>query len=106
MDRRISLLRAAVSTDDFNAEIETWGDIATVWAAVDPVRDGERWRAGETLASKKMRFTIRWSRDVMDVDARDRVMFEGRTYDIDGVKETGRRDMIEITATARAEMPA
>jgi SPP1 family predicted phage head-tail adaptor len=76
-----------------------------VWAHAAPVRTPRRQRAGETLASKSYRFTIRYSSDVADVDPRDRVTFDGRTYDVQGVKEIGRREGLEITATARAEAP-
>jgi SPP1 family predicted phage head-tail adaptor len=105
LDRRISILRATVAADGFNEQIQTWEEIATVWAHAAPVMDAEKQRAGETLASKSYRFTIRYSSDVADIDPRDRVTFDGRTYDVQGVKEIGRREGLEITATARAETP-
>jgi SPP1 family predicted phage head-tail adaptor len=105
LDRRITILRATVAADEFNEQVETWGTLAVVWAQATPVMDAERQRAGETLASKAYRFTIRYSSDVAAVDPRDRVTFDGRTYDVQGVKEIGRREGLEITATARAETP-
>jgi SPP1 family predicted phage head-tail adaptor len=105
LDRRISILRATPAADEFNEQVETWGTLAVVWAHATPVMDAERQRAGETLASKSYRFTIRYSSQVADVDPRDRVTFDGRTYDVQGVKEIGRREGLEITATARAEAP-
>jgi SPP1 family predicted phage head-tail adaptor len=105
LDRRITILRATVAADAFNEQVQTWEDIATVWAHAAPVMDAEKQRAGETLASKSYRFTIRYSSDVADVDPRDRVTFDGRTYDVQGVKQIGRREGLEITATARAEAP-
>lgn len=105
LDRRITILRATVAADGFNEQVQTWEEIATVWAHAAPVQDAERQRAGETLASKSYRFTIRYSSDVSDVDPRDRVTFDGRAYDVQGVKEIGRREGLEITATARAETP-
>lgn len=105
LDRRISILRATVAADGFNEQVETWGEIATVWAHAAPVMDAEKQRAGETLASKSYRFTIRYSSDVSDVDPRDRVTFDGRTYDLQGIKEVGRREFLELTAVARAESP-
>lgn len=106
MDRRISILKDFAEANTLNEPVPEWGTHATVWARCEPIRDGERWQAGEHIADKGYRFTIRWSREVWDVDPKDRVMFEGRHYDIKGVKELGRRDLIEITATARAELPA
>lgn len=105
LDRRIVIQQATTAADSFNEPVQTWATLATVWAIAEPVSDGERQRAGETLASKSYRFTIRWSYDVFEIDPRNRVVFDGRTYDIQGVKEIGRREFIEITATARAETP-
>lgn len=105
LDRRIALKRATSTANAFNEPVVTWTTIATVWASVMPVNDSERMRAGETLAAKQSRFTIRYSSRVADVDPRDRLTFDGRDYDINGVKEVVRREWLEITATARAETP-
>lgn len=105
LDRRITLRRATTSTDAFNESVFAWETLATVSAKVEPVSDGEQWRAGETLASKLTRFTIRYSTTVASVDPRDRIQYGGREWDIQGVKELGRREFLEITGAARAETP-
>lgn len=105
MDRRIDVLRAAKSKDGFNADILNWHPFASVWAEAVPVSDGERLRAGEVLGNKKYRFTVRYSPDTSTIDHRDRLRFDGALYDINGVKEVGRRELVEITATARADKP-
>lgn len=105
LDRRISILRASAVNDEFNQPVETWATLATVWAEAKPVSDGERMKAGQTLADKMIRFTIRYSSTVADVDPRDRITYDGRVFDISGIKEIGRRVGLEITATARAESP-
>lgn len=105
LDRRVKIRRATFSTNGFNEQVESWADLGTVWASVTPISDGERFRAGEMLAAKSSRFVIRYSSKVASVDPRDRLVFDGREYDINGVKEIGRREALEITATARAESP-
>ena len=105
LDRRVELRRATTTANAFNEPIATWATLAKVWAEAKPVLDAERQQAGQTLASKSYRFTIRYSTDVADLDPRDRVLFDGRDYDIAGVKEIGRREFLEITANARAETP-
>jgi SPP1 family predicted phage head-tail adaptor len=105
LDRRIALQRASVAADAFNEPVPSWTTFATVWAEAKPVLDAERQQAGQTLASKSYRFTIRYSPTVANLDPRDRVTFDGRDYDVQGVKEMGRREFLEITATARAETP-
>ena len=101
-DRRITLERGGVSDDGFS-QVETWEPLAEVWAEVDPISDGERWRAGEVGASVTHRFRIRYSTTVADLNPRDRLTYEGRAFDIGGVKEMGRREGLEITASARAD---
>lgn len=105
LDRRIVIQRSTTSADAFNEPVETFATLATVWAEAKPISDGERMKAGQTLADKMIRFTIRYSSTVADVDPRDRIVFDGRTFDISGIKEVGRRVGLEITATARAESP-
>ena len=107
MDRRVTILRdQGSSTNGFGEPVANLAELATVWACKTNVSDGERFRAGEQAADLQMRFTLRWSSQVADVDPRDRLLFEGRTYDIAAVKELGRRRGLEITAAARAETPA
>lgn len=103
LDRRVAISRRSSTLNDFNEPVDSWSTLATVWASVVPISDGERLRAGETLAQKSSRFTIRWSATVDGVDPRDRIVFDGSTYDIQGVKKLGRKQFLEITATARAE---
>lgn len=106
LDRTITIRRVSVADVTGLIEpVETWSDIATVRAYAVPVSDAERARAGETLAQVRIRFTVRYSSQVSSIDPRDRLAFEGRTFDINGVKEVGRRQYLEITATARAETP-
>lgn len=103
MDRRVNVLRAAKSKDGFNADVLTWHPFASRWAEAVPVNDAERLRAGEVLGQKKYRFVLRSDPDTRTIDHRDRLTFDGLEYDINGVKEIGRREFVEITATARAQ---
>jgi SPP1 family predicted phage head-tail adaptor len=103
LDRLVTLQRATMANDSFNTPVPTWGDLATVWAAAVPVSDRERLAASEVSASITHRFTIRWTSGVSDLSPTDRLTFDGRTFDIFGVKEIGRREGLEITAMARAD---
>lgn len=103
LDRRITILRRTSTVNTFNESDDTWTTLTTVWASVIPVSDGERLRAGETLAQKSNRYTIRHSSVVDSVNPRDRIVYDTKTFDINGIKEIGRNEFLEITATARAE---
>jgi SPP1 family predicted phage head-tail adaptor len=104
LDRRITLQRATFAQDATGQQVPSWADLATVWAAKLNVSDGERMAASEVAAQIDLRFQIRWSTDVADLNAKDRVIFEGLTFDIAGTKELGRREGIEISASARSDL--
>lgn len=103
LDRRITLERAIETRDAFNNPILTWSTLATRWASVEHIRDTERWTAQEVGAAATLRFQIRWSSTVADLNAKDRVVYQGNEHDIMAVKELGRREGLEITAAARSD---
>lgn len=103
LDRMITIERASESRDSFNSVVKTWAPLATVCAAKEDIRDAERVASQEVGAEMTTRFRIRHSTDIADVDPKDRIVFQGRVFDIVAVKEIGRQEGIEITAAARAE---
>lgn len=103
LDRRITLQRYTETRDEFNAPVQSWSDLATVAAAVEHIRDAERWTAQEVGAEATMRFQIRYWSDVATINAKDRLIYEGDTFDITAVKELGRHAGLEITAAKRGD---
>lgn len=107
LDRKVDLQRKTVTQDEFGGEVAIWSSIVVggVWANYAPVSDGEKLSAGEVSSTLSARFTVRYDSAWSDVSALDRLVFEGKTFDIWGAKETadGRRRFIEITAAARSE---
>jgi SPP1 family predicted phage head-tail adaptor len=103
LDRRIQLRRAAVTLGDFGS-IEAWADHGgAIWAAYAPVRDSEKYAAGQVSATTMARFTVRWSAFTADITAKDRLAFDGREFNITGTKEIGRREFVEISAVAESD---
>lgn len=103
LDRRIALQRFTATRDALNNPVDAWLLLATVWASKLDVRDSERFAAKEVGAEIGTRFQLRYSATVADLNPKDRISYNGRTYDIVGVKEIGRREGLEITAIARAD---
>jgi SPP1 family predicted phage head-tail adaptor len=106
LDRRIVIERYAETRDTFNNVVQTWSTLATVWASKKDVKDvsnAERFRTQEVGAEVATRFGIRWSPTVSGVNAKDRIQYDGATYNITGIKEMGRREGIEITAMRRGD---
>lgn len=103
LERRIVLERFTETRDAYNEPVKTWATLATRSASYEPIRDSERFRAGETAANASARFIIRHSAAVADLNPKDRLTFEGVAHDILNVKEIGRREGIEITTAARLD---
>lgn len=103
LDRRITLQQYGITYDGDNQPIEGFTDLATVWASVQHASDGERVRAAEVGATITIRFQIRYSSVVATVNPKDRVVYDGKTFDISAVKELGRREGLEISAAAAAD---
>lgn len=104
LDRRLTLRRKTTTTDEFGAEIATWADVATVWASKQDVSDGERVRAQQVGARITTRFQVRWGSVTKTISAEDQVVCEGVLYEVTARKEIGRREGVEITATAQADV--
>lgn len=105
-DRRIRIERFMVSNNALNEEVKAWAKLADVWAAKTDVSDGERMRSAELSAEISTRFEVLWSAQLADLNPKDRIEYpiaSGVYFDIFSVKEVGRRQGFEITATARAD---
>lgn len=104
LDRVIIIQKAISAKDDFNNDVETpWFDFLRTRASKQEVRDSERIAAQEVGADIDIRFQVRWSSKVAQINPKDRLIFEGRTFRIIGIKELGRRIGREISATARLD---
>lgn len=99
LDRRVRFERATPVDDGFSSDVRTtWTPIATVWASVLALSDGEKWRAGAVGATVSHRIRVRYSSVLAGLKASDRAIFDGRTLQIGPPKEVGRREFLEMTA--------
>ena len=100
LDRRITLQRKSMTFNDAGEPVETWHEIATVWAEKVDMRGSERYTAAQTVAQLDTKFRIRYRQQITPID---RVLCYGRVYDVGGILEIGRREGLELHAKARAE---
>ena len=101
LDKRITIQRKTTTPNDYGELIETWVDLVTVWAIYLPARGSERFAAQQQIAEIDTVFRIRYRQGVT---AMDRIVYNGRTYDIKAVVDMcGRKDGIELYAKTRAE---
>lgn len=102
LDRRVTIRRAGASTRNSWGEQVPGASTETVrFAAVSPAPGTERFANAENAASAPMRFVLRWEPDLVEVT--DSLLLDGRTFEIRSVTEIGRREGIEVLATARGE---
>ena len=101
-DRRITLQRAADEDDGLATVKGNWSDIATVWAKLIPMSGKEMLAAAENAAFANVRFKIRNDSLWSDLNAADRLTFDGREHDIVSVRSEGRGFFL-IDAVARGD---
>jgi len=104
LDRRLTIRRLTeTGRNNYNEPIVDWADVATVWAQQRPERGSERVAASQLAGTSVMTFHIRYR---ADVTVKDRLVYEGRKYEIIAPpREIGRRVVTEIDAIARADDP-
>ena len=108
LDRRITLQRSSSTVGPLNEPVDTWSDLATVWARRRDASDSQKIEfvaAGQTGSFIVARFTVRSSTVTRSVTPVDQIVHDGKVWDIKGVKEAdeGRHRFIEITASRDAD---
>lgn len=103
LDRQLTIRRFESGRDEFNNPIMTWVDLATVPASWRRASAREQLAASEIAATVTDIFEIRWSTDVADVNPTDRVLYQGREFNLSEVTEIGRREGLRLRGSARAE---
>ncbi len=106
MDRRVQVQEASVARGPSGEEMLTWSTVRTVAAKVErgggsrPGTGGESEAAQEEKGLQRITVTCRW---FSGASTKQRLVFEGRDWDIQSTAEIGRREGLEITAEARSE---
>lgn len=100
LNRRIQVQRATETPDAFGGSELTWNDHgAPIFARRRDVSDAERFSAAKWDNELVTRFTIRATAFSRDIRRTDRLIHEGITFQIDGIKEVpDSRAFLEITA--------
>lgn len=102
LDRKIKLLRYSVDKDTAGGTTEVYTEFAEVWASVKDTRGRTYFAAQQDNQEITTVFRIRY-RD--DLNARDRIKWKNKQYEIIGTpKEVNRNDFLDIMATARDEL--
>lgn len=94
MDRRVTLQSAAITRDAVNCPVQTWSDVATVWASIRDLRAKETFAAEQAGSSVSKIVGIRYR---SGVSADMRIVLPGTIVGrIAGITEIGRREKLEL----------
>ena len=102
LDRRISIEKLEESTDEAGQPTSAWLPYLEVWAAREPLAGKETFAAQQVKADADTGYRIR-NPHVTVSPKWQRIVDQGRVYDIRSVLEIGRGEGLAIQAQARAE---
>lgn len=98
LDQRITLQTASIAKDAVGGPVESWSDVATVWAAVYDLTGKAINEALQVGSAVTRRVTIRWR---SGVTAALRVKFaDTRVAKVAFVREVGRKEFLELHCEA------
>lgn len=81
---RVTFQRRTESLDAYREDTGTWSDVATVAAAVEPLRGKEFFNALQVQSDITTLIIVRYSSDVSGITSKDRIVHGSDTYDIAG----------------------
>lgn len=92
LHHRVTIQQPVESQNSYGEPIATWQDVATVWAAIEPLQGRERFDAQQVVAQVDTRIRIRYR---PGITPKMRVLFGTRVFDIQAVvePETRRREL-------------
>lgn len=103
LDRRIVIQANTPTPNEYGEPVDSWAKIHTadhLPAKITPSRGSERFTAQQIVGRGVVTFRLRYRADVRTTH---RIVYDGRDYDIHDVREVGRREGLEIDASARSE---
>lgn len=105
LDRRIGIEVVSYSTAGDGSQVETWSELTTCFAERESRGATERFAASQTFADIDTLWRIRWNQGLVDVlnPKSHRITYGGRTFNILGVVEIGRKEGLHIPCAARGD---
>lgn len=97
------VFRRRTETNTGSGITTVWADIGRAWAHRADGVAGEGEALGGLVARIAVRFVVRRNALTLGLTARDAIMDRGRAYQISGIRQMDRADLLEITAEARAD---
>lgn len=89
---RVTFETSTVSQNDYGEPVDSWADITTVWARVQPTAGKERFAAMQQQSGIDYVIECRYQSALSDLAAEDRATFDSKTYDIKAVINVDERN--------------
>lgn len=90
MRHRVTLRKKEIAEDALKQQSEAWTDIATVWAAIEPLSGREYFAASQENTEVTTRITIRY---LPGITTDLRVVFGGRVFEVLSAIDPGERNI-------------
>ena len=99
LDQRVTLQEPSTAVDALGQRVESWVDVATLWARAQPLRGREFFAAGQMQSEASVKFTIRWRAGVTGAM---RVLWRGVPHALvaEPMDVDGRREALELMCSA------
>ena len=104
MRHRVTLQAITRSTDGQGGYTETWGNVADLWASIEPVKGWEKYQAAQTETPITHNITMRYRSGVTTAQ---RLLYGMRVFDIKECLNEGEDNaLLKIKAMERADPAA
>lgn len=100
MDRRITIQAKSTTMTAMGHAEESWSTVAEPAAAIVPMRGAERFASQQIIGQAVTVFAIRY---LDGLTVAHRVVYRGVPYDIQSIREVGRRRLQMLDCVARAD---
>lgn len=100
LNRRVTIQRLVITTNETNEDVPGWIPVATVWAKFEPRTkgSGDEFAADQRSSRQIAFFTVRYR---AGLDPTMRLVFDGEIYQIDAIGEPERRVFLELQTYVR-----
>lgn len=96
---RVSIQRKTISQNSIGEGIESWSELCKRWASIEPASGSEVVIGDQINGTVTHIVTMRY---LGGLTSKDRVTFNGRNFDINGVVNTDERNIETILACREA----
>jgi len=98
LDRRIEIKQIATAKDEWNYDVTTQSTLASVWAKKVERLAGELVGESQLVSQNRVDWVIRHR---TDLTASMTIVYNSNEYDIQGIKELGRKEGLLIHSELR-----